>query len=884
MTEWQVQLLGGFDVRRNNISRSGAFQTDSARLLFAWLCFHQHYPVRRETLTALLWPDCSHTAAHNTLRVTLSRIRHALGDSRNVLHTDTQTVTLALPKTWTIDALCFEQAVAAMHSHPHRTPAGCPDCLAHLRQAAAFYRGRFLAGLASESETFQVWADHQENEIDHAAVEIFGHLAEHALRMHDWLATQTYARQQLYLEPWCESAHRQLMLALAHQGRRTTALAHYRTCCTILQREFGVEPEPDTRRVYELIRAGHVHASTSLALSAYRQALAIDRLPLIGRESEIAALSNLMNHPDTQLISVIGAGGIGKTRLAIRVAQQMRSAFRDGVRYVFLHPEKGTVPSGNSIRHLAQCIADACQIDLDDRHSLPVRVIDALKTRACLLVLDGFEHVAAANLFLEELLEAAPDCAALVTSRQRLYLRREHVLKLGPLSTRSDCERYSPGAQLFVTLASRSGTTITDEGLLGEVERICTILSGIPLGIELAAACLTSIDLPTLRQHVQRSFDALSNPLADLPIRHHSLDAVLESTWQTLSAAGQQALAALSVVHAPCPPDAALAIAGHAQALAELFEMALVHHLDDGNVWIHDHVCRFAGEKLISSFTDTFIDEAHRRHASWFLRWLGDSYHHLYDARSSSVRERLMSSLSDLEAAWHWALTHGEWNWVADAVFTYEDLHHLSGRLGNGLERIHRSLAYVNIPDQLSACRLRACLLIAYAGLQRYQHRGAEIESTLREAADLAAHIADPLLQMLALIRLSLWQSAEGRYTEERTTLTQVSALCARQHANEATIDAMCIEIVNRCGVSDLDCDSRRIVQAEDHACTALQTSVQIGSDFVASRGFETLSNAISVPDRDRRDEAEDDLCQSLELYRYLRMTYQQARARRNVV
>ncbi len=358
----------------------------------------------------------------------------------------------------------------------------------------------------------------------------------------------------------------------------------------------------------------------------------------------------------------------------------------------------------------------------------------------------------------------------------------------------------------------------------------------------------------------------------------------MESTWQTLSAAGQQALAALSVVHAPCSLDAALAIAGHAQALAELFEMALVHHLDDGNVWIRDHVCRFAGKKLTSRFTDTFIDEAHRRHASWFLRWLGDSHHHLYDARGFPVRERLMSSLSDLEAAWHWALTHGEWNWVADAVFTYEDLHHLSGRSGDGLERIHRSLPYVNSPDQPSACRLRACLLIAYAGLQRYHHHRAEIEAMLREAADLAAHIADPLLQMLALIRLSLWRSAEGKYEEGRTTLTHVGALCAHQHASEATVDAMCIEIVNRRGVINLDDDSRRVVQAEDHACTALQVDIQIGSDFVASRGFETLSNAVSAPDRDRCDEAEGDLSQSLELYRHLRMVYQQARARRNVV
>ncbi|MFQ3631457.1 ATP-binding protein [Roseiflexus sp.] len=824
---------------------------------------------------ALLWPDCPHAAAQNTLRVTLSRIRQALGDSRNVLRTDPQTVTLALPETWQIDALCFDRAVTAIRSHTHRTTAGCPDCLAHLRQAAALYHGPFLAGLASESETFQAWATHQEDAIYRAALEVFGHLAEHALRVHDWSAAQNYAGQQLHLEPWCEAAYRQLMLALAQQGRRTTALAHYHTCCDILQREFGIEPESDTRYVYELIRAGHIPAPAPLTFSVYRQALAIDQLPLIGRESEIAELTNLINRPDTQLISVIGAGGIGKTRLAIRVAQQMRSAFRDGVRYVFLHSEEGAALSfGDPGKYLARCIADACQIDLNDRHSPSAQVIDALKTRAYLLVLDGFEHVAAANLFLGELLEAAPDCVALVTSRQRLHLRREHVLKLGPLSTRSDCERYSPSAQLFVSLASRGGTTITDERSLDEVERICTTLAGIPLGIELAAACLTSIDLPTLRQHVQHSFEVLGNPLADLPVRHRSLDAVLESTWQTLTAVGRQALAMLSVAHAPCPQEAALAIIGHEQALEELLDMALVHRLGDGNVWFHEHVCRFAAEKLTNSFAAMLTNEAHRRHAAWFLRWLSDSHYHLHGAESFTVRERLMTSLRDLDAAWFWALTHSEWNWVADAVFAYEDLHYLSGHFIEGLERIHRSLAYVNTPDQLSTYRLRACLLVAYASLQRYRQRRTEIEAMLREAAELAVHIADPLLQMQALSCLGIQQTIDGAYEDARATLTEVGEMFACRNGKEATVDAIRIEIMYRRALSNLDLRTGYIVQAEDHARKALQLAVHINSDLAIARSFETLSNAIGA--QDRLNEAEDYLRQALEIYRRLHLVYQQ--------
>lgn len=154
MTEWHIQLFGGFDVRRDSVSLSGAFQTDSARLLFAWLCLHQRQAVRRETLANLLWPDRPQNAAQNTLRVTLSRIRQALGNDQHVLRTETATVTLDLPGSWQVDALDFAQAVTAVRNHSHRSAAGCPSCQAHLHLAAALYRGHFWPASPQKANRF----------------------------------------------------------------------------------------------------------------------------------------------------------------------------------------------------------------------------------------------------------------------------------------------------------------------------------------------------------------------------------------------------------------------------------------------------------------------------------------------------------------------------------------------------------------------------------------------------------------------------------------------------------------------------------------------------------------------------------------------------------
>ncbi len=876
MTEWHIQLLGGFDVRRDQVSLHGAFQTDSARLLFAWLCLHQGQVARRETLLALLWPDRPQAAAQNALRVTLSRIRQALGDAQSALNADAQTVTFAPPLAWQIDALRLAQAVAAVRSHPHRSVGGCPQCLDHLRAAATLYRGPFLAGLVSESETLSDWIRHQEEDFHRAALECFGALAEHALRARDWPTAQAYARRQLQLEPWCESAHRQLMLALAYQGQRAAALAQYQTCCELLQREFGVEPEADTRAVAERVRMSDLSVA-QMPHPAQQQAQNIDQLPLIGRERELEALSELLNRPGVQLISIVGAGGIGKTRLAIRAAQQMQFAFRDGARYVFLHPEDGAAATASDpASYLARCIADACQIELNDRHPLPPQIGAALTTRSYLLVLDSAEHIADAHLFLNDLLTAAPECVALVTSRQRLHLRREHVLRLKPFTTETTAGQPSPGAQLFLDLARRNGIALTDEGAIRDVEWICAMLDGTPLAIELAAARLSSVDLVTLRRQLQQNVTSLSSSFADMPARHRSLTAMLESTWQTLSPAGRQALAMVSVVSGPCALATARSIIDREPALTELFEMALLHPMGNSAVRFHEHVRQFAGQKLAADFAAAVGVEAHRRHARWFLRWLADSTEAMYGAESLITREHLLSSLNDLDAAWQWALMNGEWDWVSNAVPAYENLFYFGGRFVDGIERLSRSLAYVSQPDQPAMLRLRARLLISYAYLQSHRRRSSDIEARLQEAVDIAGQLGDAWLRIEALAASGIYHSSEGNYERGYAILREALTLLS-ERGFDADQPKM-LRVACQCwrSLSNLALRESRAAEAVAAAQTALEYAIQIDPecDLAVARSLETVSIALSM--QEQYQAAEQHLWRALAIYQQLRLTHQQ--------
>jgi len=898
MADWQVRLLGNFEVWRDQTPQGHVFETDSARALFAWLCLNYGKTIRRDALAALIWPDKPQTAALSALRTTFTRIRRALdagADGLSPLRADAQTVTLTLTDEWTVDALRFEQAIAHIHAHPHRRVIGCPACLDLLRQAVACYEGELLAGLSIESDAFQDWLTHQREHFHRAALEAMGHLAERALLEADWAAARAFAERQLRLEPWREEAHRQMMTALAHEGQRTAALAQYQTCRRVLQKEFGADPEAETCRLGEAIREGHYPQPPALPTSASSveptparsRAESLDRLPLVGRQHELDALLALLNQPNAQLINVVGEGGIGKTRLAIRAALIARFAFHDGARFVFLHPEDApTSASSVEPMHLPQQadasldvslalrIADACDIALRERGAPEAQVIAALKEREYLLVLDSFEHTLGAAAFLSQLLEAAPRCAALVTSRQRLNLRREQVVPLKALSLEASEPAGSSGAQMFLALADRVGAPIPAGVSLGEIERLCATLHGVPLGIELAAACLTRMSVAQLQAVAQENLDALGSPMADIPPRHRSLQAVFDSAWSVLGEAGRQGLAMLSELRAPCPAPAALALAGGAQALGEILEHSLAHRLDDGSVWMHEHIRRFAGNKLLAGPNGPAqADQMRRRHAQWFLGWLAQSRAALCGSDSYAVRERLVASFEDVHAAWRWALEQGEWEWVAAAVSSFEWLHRINGWLKDAVQRLNHALSRVQAPASDAARRLRARLLIATAALITLTDDQSSGESLLREARALAEQSADDLLNALAMSRLGSQLQSQGRAEEARVLLEQALATAQSAHAPDGDSERLWITAETQRHLGALEFRLGRLAQAETRTRQALELAIESDNQILIIRCLELL--ATMEMGQGQLDESETLLTRALEISRRLRLTYQ---------
>ncbi len=713
---WQFYLLGGFQLIVDG-EPADQFEVDSARALCAYLVLHQGETLRREQLAALFWPDRSQSNALRNLRTALSRTRRGLGPLSDALQADRQTVTF-LPTThvW-VDALEVSALAADVETHAHRHLVGCPFCLEKLQRIVQLYRDEFLAGFTQESDLFQEWATVQQERYHRMALQALDALTVYHLRRGEWAEAQHQARRALQLEPWREESHRHLIFALAQQGQRSAALQQFHTCREILQRELAAPPQAETMELYETLlhhpeRLSPDHAPRSPMQLWPTGAHWLDDLPLVGRQQELATLLELLISPTTRLISVVGEGGVGKTRLALRAARRTALCFNDGVFYVGLNPEERPdaqpLQPSSAVAQVAQHIALACAIPLNEKEKYQEKVLAFLRKRNILLVLDSFEQHEAATPFLLSILENAPACVLLVTSHRPLNLRQEHVLRLEGLdvSAYTDAQVAVPdGLALFDILARR-------RGLVGALEathrpavlQICQAVGGLPLGIELAVACLPHLkrlqagswSAADLGRLLEQASEPDAQAMLDLPPRHRGLRALFQTAWRLLDATLQKTLAVIAIFRAPFTVEAATAVLGldkpdeAARLLWGLSERSLVQPGIQGRHQLHDRVHRFAAEQLAASPARAPTRE---RYTTFFLHNLAKAEEALDGREATAVQQTLAFELEDLRAAWRDAIEDQRWELLAAAASAFARFHVLRG-LHNEGERLLREAVH----------------------------------------------------------------------------------------------------------------------------------------------------------------------------------------------
>lgn len=867
---WELHLLGRFQLAVDG-QLTDEFEADSARALCAYLCLHAGAAIRRDHLAALLWPEQSQESALRNLRTALSRLRRGLGPLSAALHSTNQSVSLELPQAgaW-VDALALQELSDIIRAHVHRRLEGCPRCLAAARQIAGLYAGDFLAGFALESETFWEWASLQRETLHRAALDAIVALSSYHLQCQEWGEAERYARQALRLEPWREESHRHLMQTLASCGQRTAALRQFRLCQQVLRREFDATPEAATVALYEQIRTrGEAYHQSNSAAGPGQLFPGgshwLDDLPFVGRVNELETLIDRLVAPTTRLVTLVGESGVGKTRLAVRAARRVAPSFPNGVYLIDLNPEQSTSVSASSasaaIARVAQGIAYACAIPLDARTSHDLSVKQHFRNRSSLLLLDGFEQVEAALPFLLTLLEDAPGCVLLVTTHRPLSVRQEWVLRLEGLALSTEVESTSDEAAhlveslcLFEVLAQRRGVAAalqTDH--LNAAWQICQAVGGLPLGIELAVACLPHIDqlhaarwsAEELARILQRAAQPDVRTLSDLPPRHRGLRALFETSWQLLDADLQQMLASIAVLHTAFTPEAVAAIVAApttgavAQQLWRLVDRSLLQTHDFQHFRLHDRTHRFALEKLAASGQEML---SRQRHARYFLRTLADAEYALDGHDSFATQQQLAAIMDDLLAAWAFAVRHEQWEWLGEAVYAFAQLHLLRGLYAEGerlLRETKQTLRQVESPPADVLARLQ----VAWSRLISRLEPRQDAETGLVEVLELRCSEA---VRVDILTELGWRRYAVGRTSEADGTLQAALAITAQlddPRRRAGALNALAA-VCQRRG------DNARVLSCLEEALTLAQ---QAGDLTQAGRILNNLSIYFSeVGDADR--------------------------------
>ncbi len=499
-----IELLGGLTVQLYGRPLT-IFKSRKTEALLVYLACGAR-PYARDELAAFLWDDSDPTQAQANLRKTLSELRQHLGE---FLLIDRHTIALK-PNSYVLDVAEFQALIGAKAGHSSR--AGYVD-VAHFERAMALYKGDFLAGFfLRESYTFEEWAAIKREQLRLTAVTALETLVTHHLHHRQYARGIQYANHLLAMDPLHEASHRLLMRLLARSGQRSAALAHYTRCEQILAAELAVQPQPETTAVYQRIR----HAPTAPThLPAYFT-------PFIGRQTELAKMSQLLDYPETRLLTLWGAAGMGKSRLALQAVTDLASDYEHGVFFLAL---ARTEP-----HHFLETLGQLVGL-LGTGQPTRQQLLDFLHPRQCLLVLDGFEHLRQPTAVLTDILRTAPQVQLVVTSRERLGISAESILPLSGLCLPDMEVPVSPSdalthdaVQLFVQQAQRAHPhfALTKENV-ADVIHICQLVEGSPLGIELAAAASRAFSPAQIASQIQQNPDFLHTRTRDLPTWRGSL-------------------------------------------------------------------------------------------------------------------------------------------------------------------------------------------------------------------------------------------------------------------------------------------------------------------------------------------------------------------------
>ncbi len=768
-----IRLFGSFQLQRNG-SALPRTRTHKEQWLLALLLLRRDEALDRRWLASLLWPDSKEAWALQNLRRSLTNLRDVLGE-------DAWRLTAPSPRRLRfdvtgayIDLLAFDTQLArAATAHPLEERG--------LREAVELYRGPLL------EECLEEWVLPERAVREHAYLSALEILATRAA---DPAETVNLLRQVVAIEPTRETAQRALMAALAASGDHAGMTLAYRNFRLYLSAELNAMPDAETVALYRRLRAEARTNTRSRPPLPTPASPAPRHLPypttaLIGREAEIQEIIALLE--TTRLLTLTGTGGVGKTRLAIALAEEVADDYTDGVWFVDLAPLEDPA-------HIVQTIVQTLKLHAESDRPLLETLLDHLQNRSRMLILDNCEHlIGACASMAETLLSRCPHLRLLATSRQSLGIAGEKTWRTLPLSlpglpTESGASvealPVSAAEQLFLARARAVSPTfdLTAKNRCSVAE-ICHLLDGIPFAIELAAAWVCALPVAQLAARLRGLSDLLKNERHSTLPRQQTLRSTLDWSYRLLRPEEQTLLLRLSVFVGGWTLEAAEEVCADEAAapdtvlmlLAGLVDKSLVVYTEqegEARYRLLETTRAYAQEKLSVQAHQDIV----RRHAHYFLRMTEEIEPDCDSPEQTSWLRCIEAEYTNLRAVLEWSQCKDQEERVASparvelglrlatAIYRFWEL---TSYLSEGFKFLENLLA----AGQHAASSVQAGALHKAGILAGYQGDLKTAQSCFERALVLAKQAGNRVLEADNLCQLGMMAWDGGDYFQARTFL-----------------------------------------------------------------------------------------------------------------
>jgi predicted ATPase/DNA-binding SARP family transcriptional activator/Tfp pilus assembly protein PilF len=668
--------------------------------------------VSRVDLASLLWPRQPAAQAFANLRKTLFRLQSLpWGDV-------VQTVGGMLQVDVSTDVLEMEQALKA------------EDTTAVLGARS----GELLRGF--EEDDNEAWSNWLQ--VERERLRVAWREAALARLASDLGSAEAIAlsAQLLEIDSLDEAAMGAHMTSLARDGQVARARQAYRAFADQLARELGIAPGSELRSLHDALGAAASPAPTTAAVSSPEQGF-------VGRSVELRQIRDLLSNPECRLLTLVGPGGVGKTRLARQALHALAPDVADDAEFITLED----VPV---VGEVAGRLAQDLGVRLDARRDPLDMVIEFLRPRRMLLVLDNLEHLAAGAPLLVRLVQGCPGLKLLVTSRTRLGLPLEWLMPVSglPCPEASDVDHIESfdAVRLFVQAARRVEPALLPASEAAAIIDICRQVEGLPLALELAASWTRLLSCEAIAAELRHGSELLRATDAAHPVRHASIASVFEQTWRLLAPTEREALSRLSVFSGGFTPQAARVVTDASlPVLATLSDQSLLRK-DGARLFMHPLVQQLAAQRL----GEDMRASTRQLHAVYYLRWLAELRHGV-EAGDRRAMQWVDTECDNCRSALQWSVTHDARDVAAKGVRTLLQFCDHRARIAEGLAILQETIA--SHPDGESSA-LKAMLMAAAAHLEYRLDRYDQAEAIAAQALanDHGTHHPDTQLQCVKVL------------------------------------------------------------------------------------------------------------------------------------